>query len=191
MKILNTTLFCLLALSLTAQEDVTPLVAKSISSIQANLGALHFVHERGLSDNISLRLEVGVHQQFRYLWPETSPRGSYYGLRPVIGVGGRYYYNLAKRAEKGKRTTNNSGNFVELIGQYRPDFFVYNTNENINAVHTFSSTARWGLRRQLGKHFDVEFTAGVILRPGGSLLGRRSIFGTGLPHLGWRFGYRF
>lgn len=191
MKTLLTTFVLLFTISLSAQDDVTATVAPSITSLQFNLGAIHLVHERGLSDKITLRLEAGIQQQFRYISPETSPSSSYYGLRPVISVGGRYYYNLDRRVEKGKRTENNSGNFFGLIARYRPDFFVYNTNENINAVDYFNATAQWGMRRQLGRHFDFEFTAGMNLRPGGRLLGRRSIVGGSLPHLGVRFGYRF
>jgi hypothetical protein len=186
MKTLFTTLSFLFTFTLFAQ-DVT--VTPSITSLQANLGAIYLVHEKGLSDDITLRLEAGIRQQFHYTSPETL--ASYYGLRPILGVGARHYYNLNKRAEKGKRTENNSGNFVGIIAQYRPDFFVYNSNENINASNYVDATAQWGIRRQIGRRFDFEFTAGLNFRPGGRLFGRRSIIGGSFPHLDFRFGYRF
>lgn len=191
MKTLFTTLTLLFTFSLFAQDDPAAIVAPSVTSLQTNLGNVYLVHERGIADDMTLRFEAGVQQQFRYNNPETTPNSSYYGLRPVLGLAGRYYYNLNKRAEKGLRTANNSGNFVGLAAEFRPDFFVYNTNENINAVNHFRSTAYWGMRRQIGKRFDFELTAGINLRPGGSLLGRRSIVGGSLPHLNWRIGYRF
>jgi len=188
MKTLFTTLTFLLVFSLFAQDESSATVTASVTSLQANLGSVYLVHERGISDDMTLRLEIGARQQFRYSSPETSP--NYYGLRPVVGLAGHYYYNLNKRAEKGKRTSNNSGNFVGLRAQYRPNFFLYNTNENITTDDNFRATAYWGIRRQLGKRFDFEFTAGVNLEPGGRLIGRRSVLG-GSTHLGWRFGYRF
>lgn len=191
MKTLFTALALLCANILFAQDTPSATVAPSVTSLQLNLGALHLVHERGVSDDMTIRMELGVHQQFRFVSPETTPRSSYYGLRPVLGLAGRYYYNLAKRAERGRITTNNSGNFIGLLAQYRPDFFVYTTNDRINPVHHVRATAYWGIRRQLGKRFDMEVTAGINLQPGGRLLGRRSIVGGGLPHLDWRLGYRF
>ncbi len=189
MKTLFTTLTFLFTLTLFAQDDAFATVTPYITSLQANLGAVHLVHEKGISDDMTLRIEIGIQQQFRYSSPETSP--NYYGLRPVLGLAGRYYYNLNKRADRGQPTTNNSGNFVGVIAQYRPDFFIYNTNENINADNNVKATAYWGMRRQLGKRFDFEFTAGVSLRSGGRLFGTPSIFGASRPHLDWRFGYRF
>ncbi|TXF91380.1 hypothetical protein FUA23_01395 [Neolewinella aurantiaca] len=189
MKTLFTTLSLLFTLCLFAQEEIAPTPEASITSLQANLGTIHLVHERKISSKSTVRLEIGARQRFRYSSPEVSP--NYYGLQPVFGLSGRHYYNLAKRAERGQNTANNSGNFVGLTAQYRPDFFLYNTNSSITTNDHFSANAHWGLRRQLGRRFDFELTAGVNLRPGSRLVGRRSILGTSRPSINWRIGYRF
>lgn len=191
MKSLTTLFFFLFAVCLTAQDSAPTSVASSLNSIQANLGSVYFVHEKGFTDKFTVRLEAGVMQQFRFLSPDANDE-SYYGLRPVVKVTPRLYYNLEKRAARGRNTANNSGDFVGLTATYLPNFFVWNTNENVIAVNNFRAHVHWGLRRQLGKHFDFEFTAGFNLRPGGRILGQRSVVGlVGLPHVGWRFGYRF
>lgn len=193
---LKYTLFFLSLLFTTianAQDDSpAPIVARSINSLQFNLGGLFYVHERALNDQLALHLEAGVHRTGSRSLFDDDDGNNYYALRPILIVEPRAYYNLAKRARKGKVTTNNSGNFFGLAFDYQPDVFIVNTNETITPKTVVSFTPRWGIRRQLGKYFDFEFNLGirrVYTKARGEARIQRGRNGN--LSVGLRFGYRF
>lgn len=176
-----------------AQDDgPTPTVEKSINSLQLNLGGLFYVHEKGLTDQLALHLEAGLHGTGYYSIGDDDPSNDFFALRPIVIVEPRAYYNLAKRARKGKTTSNNSGNFFGIALDYQPDVQLFTTNPSITPKSTVSFTPRWGIRRQVGQHIDFEFTIGVrsvYYKERGESRIRRAQLRT--PSIGWRFGYRF
>lgn len=176
-----------------AQEDSpAPTVARSINSLQFNLGGLFYVHERALNDELALHLEAGIHGTGYYSNNDGNVNNNYFALRPILIVEPRAYYNLAKRARKGKTTNNNSGNFFGIALDYQPDFQLFSTNPSVTPKSTVSFTPRWGMRRQLGQRFDFEFTIGVrsvFYKERGESRIRRARHHT--PSVGLRFGYRF
>ncbi|WP_228520685.1 hypothetical protein [Flavobacterium sp. JLP] len=76
----------------------------------------------------------------------------------------RHYYNLEKRAQKGKKTEFNSGNFVALHANY--DFESISTNEWFNEhVSSFTIGPVWGIQRTYKRklNIDLHLGAGVII----------------------------
>jgi hypothetical protein len=72
----------------------------------------------------------------------------------------RYYYNMPKRQEQGKRTDFKSANFISLRPSvYYPCFFS-SYKPVIN--DSFTCTVNWGMRRAVGKscYFDGSFGYG-------------------------------
>jgi len=82
-------------------------------------------------------------------------------LQPQIVLQPRWYYNLKKRAAKGKNINKNSGNFISLYNSYNSNWFsVLNEDENRYVSESISSNLFWGLKRSYGQHFHLELGAG-------------------------------
>lgn len=187
------TLFPLLCLlfcctNLSAQRSVE----RSVSGLQFNLVKLAYYNETGISDKLAIRFEAGAGIQLQ---------GRNFGtvaevdlnIQPYALVEPRYYYNFAQREEKGKRTTNNSGNYVGLKTIYNLPFHLVTTNDdNINPNGRLSIIPRWGIRRDLGSGWDFELGLGTGL----AFETRRTANGNPLLvgqvlDISWRFGFRF
>ncbi len=94
----------------------------------------------------------------------------------------KYYYNLYKRAEKGKSLSFNSGNFLGARVKYSYPVFV-KTDEIREALLV---NAFWGLQRQLSKSWLFGAQGGIGYSWDVSSEYR---FGTLYPALDFRFGY--
>ena len=156
-KTLITLIFC--GLTLIAKSQNTS-VEKSIFGLQTGVLGIWAYNEAKLSNTIALRTEAG----FDFgIWETTfyDDYDSPFLLTPVIVVEPRFYYNLKKRSENSKRIDGNSGNFIALKMSYHPDWFVLFNTENAPVVSDFSIIPTWGIRRNLGKHFNYEAGLGA------------------------------
>lgn len=82
-------------------------------------------------------------------------------LAPTITLEPRWYYNLNRRESKFKRIDGNSGNFIAIKTTYHPDWFIISNEDNINFISDVSIIPTWGIRRNLGNHFNYEAGLGV------------------------------
>lgn len=133
-------------------------VEKSTYGIQTGFLGLWFHNESKLSNQIALRSELGLDTG---IWG-----GTYYDkvgflLAPVITLEPRWYYNLNKRVEKDRRIDGNSGNFISLKTSYHPDWFVISNYDNIRVISDISIMPTWGIRRNVGRHFNYETGVGI------------------------------
>lgn len=77
-------------------------------------------------------------------------------FNPNLRLEPRYYYNLEKREKKEKDISNNSGKFLSIAINYRPDIVVFSNNKNLGTVASYSIVPKWGIRRSLGRNFNYE-----------------------------------
>jgi len=135
-------------------------VEKSVFGIQTGFLGIWGHNESRLSNKIALRSEVGLDAGILFT--------DFYGssgflLAPVLTLEPRFYYNLNKRNSKSKDIKNNSGNFISLKTSYHPDWFVISDiAEHITSDISFIPT--WGIRRNIGTHFNYETGVGIGLR---------------------------
>lgn len=131
-------------------------VEKSVYGIQTGFLGIWVHNEAKLSNQIALRTEVGL---------DTGIYGSDviegFLLSPTITLEPRWYYNLNKRENKSRRTDGNSGNFIAIKTTYHPDLFVISNEQNINFISDISIVPTWGIRRNIGNHFNYETGIGV------------------------------
>jgi len=152
-KILITLIFCGLTF-ITKSQNTS--VEKSIFGIQTGVLGVWAYNETKLSNTIALRTEIG----FDFgIW-ETTYYDSPFLLTPVIVVEPRFYYNLKKRSKNSKRIDGNSGNFIALKTSYHPEWALFNSDD-APVVSDFSIIPTWGIRRNLGKHFNYEAGLGA------------------------------
>lgn len=116
--------------------------------------------EWALSKHVALRAEVGLDLWFYdTFWTDES--GSV--LAPSLNVEPRWYYNIEKRARKGKHTNNNSANFLGLAVRYYPDLFVIGSAPDyIHIPDQMSFIPKWGMRRSIAQsNFNYELGLGI------------------------------
>ena len=136
-------------------------VEKSTSGIQTGFLGVWAHNEAKLSNQIALRSEIGFDSGIfgGGLYNETG-----FMLTPVITLEPKWYYNLNKRSLKSKRISGNSGNFVSLKSSYNPDWFVISNYDNVNIVNQIAIIPTWGIRRNIGEHFNYETGIGLGYR---------------------------
>ncbi|MEW5675079.1 hypothetical protein ABGT15_02070 [Flavobacterium enshiense] len=153
--------------NLFAQEQTTtvneakPSVAKSIFGVQVGVLGGWVYNELKLSDKIALRSEIGMQT---FVYSDLATDDSYYFLVPEVAIEPRWYYNLNKRNEKGKNILNNSGNFISLRNAYASDAFKVGGPSDVDFIPELHLVPSWGIRRNLGKHFNYECSLGLGYR---------------------------
>lgn len=156
-KALITLTLCGLALIAKAQSTS---VEKSTFGLQTGVLGIWAYNEVKLSNTLALRTELGFDSG---IW-ETTFYDDYDSpllLAPVIVLEPRFYYNLKKRSRSSKRIDGNSGNFIALKMGYHPDWFVLFNTDNAPIVSDFSIIPTWGIRRNIGEHFNYEAGIGA------------------------------
>lgn len=138
-----------------AQEEATVSVSKNQFKINFLLSP-GFVYEHGFSAKNTLYSEASL--LIGYRSNSVYDESTWYFI-PRITEQFRHYYNLEKRAQKGKRTANNSGNFLALHANY--DFQSISTNKWFNEyVPAFSAGPVWGLQRTYKGKFNIDLNIG-------------------------------
>ncbi|WP_431242245.1 hypothetical protein ACQ9BO_20440 [Flavobacterium sp. P21] len=136
-----------------AQDEVAVSVAKN--QFKINVLFPGFVYEHGFSEKNTLYSEATLGLGYSY--------SDFYGesnvyIAPYITEQFRHYYNLQKRANKGKRTERNSANYLALVMTYtfKP---LSGDAEHFSYTPSTTVAALWGLQRTYGR-FNLEFNAG-------------------------------
>lgn len=151
-------LFTILLAAPARAQDTVPRVEDGILRLNL-LFAPKIEGEFALSQNATLGARLGTELALYSEWLFDF----YVVLLPSADVYYRYYYNLDRRTERGKRIYRNSGNYVGLTALYasgnplwseRPD-----ASDNIN--HVFIAGPVYGLQRTYGKGFYFVFEVGL------------------------------
>lgn len=144
----------IISFSTVQAQDEAPTTVKNQFKINMLFPSL--VYEHAFSDKNTLYSELGLGVGYRY--NSFYDEGNVYFF-PLINEQFRHYYNLKKRADKGKRTAYNSGNFLALNALY--NFKSLSTNDKYgNYPQSFTVAALWGLQRTYKGRFNLEFNVG-------------------------------
>lgn len=156
--------------------------AKDVLSAKVGLIGAWVSYEKAISTNATLIGELGYRGGFSYSYSKYFGSNFAYVLGPMIGIESRYYYNFDRRIEKDKSTTNNAANFLGLELLYAPDFGIITNSDNYDYYQSLSLFTKYGLRRNLGKKINFEFSFGpgyqwVEKHDGGVTFGLDAKFG--------------
>ena len=151
-KIVFTLFLCGTYLVTQAQNST---VEKSIFGVQIGLLGVWIHNEARLSDQYVLRSEIGL---------DSGIHNEKLFLTPGISLEPKFYYNLNKRASKLKDITGNSSNYVSIKTSYNPNWFVISAQKNLGVADQISIVPTWGIRRNIGAHFNYELGIGIGLR---------------------------
>lgn len=140
-----------------AQDAPTATVEKSIFNVQPGFLGVYANNEYGLSSHIALRTEVGLEAGF-----SIRPDDSEWAILPVVNLEPRWYYNIEKRAGKGRNVSGNAASFVALSTRFNPDAIIYSTNGEIEMAASLAFIPKWGIRRNIGQsNFNYEAGIGI------------------------------
>ncbi len=153
-KVLLSVLVSVLFVNSYAQDAI---VEKNMWGVQIGIPPLSLYQESRLTNTIALRTELTMGFAYEYSMGESK-----WAFIPTVSLEPRFYYNLQKRASKGKQTTGNSGNFISLNGGYTPGLAIKSSNADIDAsVHIIPT---WGFRRNIGTSFNYDIAFGIGYR---------------------------
>jgi hypothetical protein len=127
---------------------------QNVHSLKVTIIGLTYAYEQSISQKSTVNFELMLAGEFG----SSFIGGDYWLITPIMRVEPRYYYNYLKRAEKNKKTINNSANYLSLSADYQ---FGTSFGSNAHALHAFSLIPKWGLKRTIGNHFIFEFAAGI------------------------------
>ncbi|WP_299313578.1 hypothetical protein [uncultured Aquimarina sp.] len=162
-KTVLTLFFCVITLSATSQittdKKQDPSVEKSIFGIQTGFAGIWVYNEFKLLNQIALRVELGLDA---YDNDDFYPDAGFLFVTST-SIEPRWYYNLNKRSNKSKRIDGNSGNFFALKTTLRLDDLLidFGGDDTAKIVSNLSIIPTWGIRRNIGKHFNYETGIGV------------------------------
>lgn len=147
-----------LALSLIAINSITGQEAVYVAKNQFKINVLSpgLVYEQGFDDKNTLYSELSLGFGYR----SNSFAGNTWDFYPTINEQFRHYYNLEKRANKGKVTAHNSGGFVAMTTTY---FFESTTTNNSfsKTIPSFTVGPVWGFERTYKGNFNLGLNLGV------------------------------
>jgi len=168
MKNLATALFALLftfSASQAQETQETPAtvepggVEQSIGNAQAGLFGAWVSYEGRLSNTLAIRAEGGLDAGFYYTY---LTKETVFMAGPSINLEPRWYYNIKKRAAKGRNTANNSANFIGLSVKYLPDWFTLSNDKFYNIADQVLIVPKWSIRRHIGSsNFNYEAGIGI------------------------------
>ncbi|MGO4821795.1 MULTISPECIES: hypothetical protein [unclassified Flavobacterium] len=148
----------LLVLSLVAMTSVKGQEAVTVAKNQFKINVLvpGVVYEHGFDDKNTLYSELSMGLGYR----SNSFAGDTWDFYPTINEQFRHYYNLEKRANKGKVTAHNSGGYVAMTAAYY--FESTTTNEAFyNTIPSFTLGPVWGFERTYKRNFNLGLNMGV------------------------------
>jgi hypothetical protein len=150
-------IFIILLLSFSSKAQ-SKVVEKSIYAIQTGFLGAWVNNEYRLSNEISLKSELGMIAGLRGCSNCTTE----YILAPEFTLEPRWYYNIEKRSTKGKIIKNNSSNFTTLALRYYPDWFVVSNATNASVANQISIIPKWGIKRTIANsNFNYELGIGI------------------------------
>jgi len=149
--------YCFNISAQTINDEATATVEKSLFNLQTGFYGIWASNEARLGSHFVLRSEIGLDA-----FSSVGPQKDVFALAPAINLEPRWYYNIARRSNKGRNTQNNSANFLALSVKYAPDWFVISNRDNLNVYNQVYIIPKWGLRRNIGKsNFNYEFDFGI------------------------------
>jgi hypothetical protein len=135
---------------------------KSLFNIQAGVLGTWVNNEAKLTNSFALRSEIGLDAGI-FGGEINGNTGVFF--TPVINFEPRWYYNINKRENKGKNTTNNSANFLTTSISYHPDWFIISNKDNLYVTNQLSIIPKWGIRRNIANsNFNFETGIGLGYR---------------------------
>lgn len=128
------------------------------SQFSLNIFAPSAEYELSVSPRSTIDLNLGV----GFAYHRSSYSGEAYGLYPGFETQYRYYYNFEKRADKERKTSGNSANYVAVLASVTGGKPIIGDLEYTNDYGGFIGPS-WGLQRVYDSNFKLNLNLGLGL----------------------------
>lgn len=126
------------------------------SQFSLNLLAPSAEYELAVSDNSTVDMNLGI----GFAYHKSSYSGEAFGIYPGFEAQYRYYYNFEKRADKGKKASENSGNYIAGLASITGGKPIIGDLQYSNDYGGFVGPA-WGLQRVYNSGFKLNLNLGI------------------------------
>ena len=124
--------------------------------LKLNFLAPSIEYEASLTDKTSITFEVGT----GFIFAAGSNRDTEISFFPYFESQYKYYYNFEKRAKKGKRTINNSANYISFMATLQSQKpLLKSSRYGDQAIIVVGPT--WGFQRTYKKGFRLSLDLGL------------------------------
>lgn len=155
--------FILMSFFIKAQETQKVSVEKKLFGVQLGLINASFQYETKLGRKVTLLTEAGLEMiSATYDFEDPAIKDKNATLfSPYLTIEPRWYYSLDRRAKLGKKTYNNSSNYISLATSYISNKTPLTNTGDFDVVSALAIIPKYGIHRAFAKHFYYEFSAGV------------------------------
>lgn len=153
MKYLFSLAFALFLVFTSFSQDLS-----TNSQFSLNILAPSAEYELAISSRSTIDMNLGV----GFAYHKSTYSGEAYGLYPGFEGQYRYYYNMEKRADKDKKTSENSANYIAAIASVTGGDPLIGDLRYASDYGGFVGPA-WGLQRVYNSGFKLNFNLGVGL----------------------------
>ena len=139
--------FVLVSFIAKAQEAEKVSVEKNLYGAQLGLLSTSFYYETQLQRKITLRTEIGLVLAFStndYADPAIKDETTTL-IVPYLTLEPRWYYGLDRRKRLGKKTYNNSSNYVSLATSYLSTKTPITNNADFDVVSAITIIPKYGI----------------------------------------------
>ncbi|GEM_PF-7028867 len=160
-RLVCTTLFTLMVTFLPPQNvfSQTRAPAQTVSVTRVEFMTVGVSHEMALSKKHTVFGKMGLLSAARsaVVFADRGRSGINAHWYPVVDLQYRMYTNLTKRAEKGRPTAANSGNYLafKTLATLPEQFRNYELDDSVWLGPI------WGMQRQLNERLNIDFAAGL------------------------------
>ena len=152
MKKLITVVFFSLSSFVFSQEK-----AVDVFSVKTGFIGAWISYEKALNDKFTLDAEIGYEGGFL----KGTDNNIDYVFTTTFSLEPKYYYNFNRREKKGKKTINNSANYISSEIYYVPNLLSSTNRNNIEVNKSFGFLPKYGLRRSISESLTFEFAVGI------------------------------
>ncbi len=131
-------------------QDARP----KLRGVQVGYPGIWFYREIKVIKTLYIRNEFGVERYSGYKNSECDFRNK--PFEPIISFVPKWYYNLSSRNEKYKDVSDLAGNFFSINARANLNPFAKFENH----INQLSIIPTWGVRRNINRYLNYEFTVG-------------------------------
>jgi hypothetical protein len=144
----------LIFLSLSFSVNIFSQGIRTANQLSLNLLSPSVEYEIAVSNRSTIDADLGLGFTYHKALGESS-----YGIYPGFELQYRYYYNFEKRYDKGRKTSENSANYLAGVGSVTGGKPIFGDLEYESDYGVFIGPA-WGLQRVYSSGFKLNLNLG-------------------------------
>lgn len=136
----------------------TQLSHSKLRGIQVGYPGVYFYKESKIFKELYIRNEFGIERYFNNQESDCNHRNK--PFEPIVSFVPKWYYNMSKRDENSKNVSDLAYNYFSLNAKATINPNMLTGTQYVNSFNQLSIIPTWGIRRNINKYFNYEFSLG-------------------------------